>query len=250
MCVRKSASLIFSLIFSLFLAFSIGSVAQAQARRKTFVPGRRAIVVDERLSALRTLPDVKSLLEQRLRRGRAIGILSFGKGKDGQQFLRVAVTRNTRGWILAEAVVKSGNATDAERLVKLIEETTDDFVKARLARLCANEFRATKSALRCLLVLGETAERAAERLTRDARRRVGDEEPSAGLTKRDYLLNFAGLDRYNRIGITFDHSEAGDQIVYDGGAYREILKRYPRSAEASEAGLRLKRLQGVTAAAR
>lgn len=247
MCVRKSAFLASCLIMVLATSMS----AQSQTKRKIVVPGRRAIVVDERLSALRTLPDVKAPLEQRLRRGRAVGILGSGKGKAGQQFLRVAVTRNTRGWILAEAVVKSGNVTDAERLVKLIEETTDDFVKARLARLCADEFRATKLAPRCLLTLGETAERIAERLTRDAKRGVGDEEPSAaGLTKRDYLLNFAGLDRYNRIGITFDHAEPMDRIVYDGAVYREVLKRYPRSAESSEAGLRLKKLQQLTADAR
>jgi hypothetical protein len=150
--------------------------------------------------------------------------------------LRVAVSRNTRGWLLAEAVVKSGNSTDAERLLKLIEETTDDFVKARLARLCADEFRAGPQAPRCLLLLGEAASRAADRLTRDAKRRVGDEEPGAGpgagLSRRDYLLNFAGLDRYNRAGVTFDYDQRAERIVYDGEAYRELLRRYPKSAEA------------------
>jgi len=246
MCVRISAFPAFCLILVLALCLT----AQSQNRRKIVVPGQRAIVVDERLSALRTLPDVKAPLKQRLRRGRAVGILGWGKSKTGQQFLRVAVTRKTRGWILDKAVVKSGNVTDAERLVKLIQETTDDFVKARLGRLCADEFRATKLAPRCLLTLGETAERVAERLAREAKRRVGDEESDAGLTKRDYLLNFAGLDRYNRIGITFDHSAALDQIVYDGAVYREILKRYPRSVESSEAGSRLKRLQSLTATVR
>jgi hypothetical protein len=101
-----------------------------------------------------------------------------------------------------------------------------------LARLCADEFRATKHAPRCLLLLGEAAEHAAERLTRDAKRRVGDEEPSAGLSKRDYFLNFAGLDRYNRGGVTFDYDQAAERIVYDGEAYRELLRRYPKSAEA------------------
>lgn len=246
MCVRNSAFPIFSLILVFTAAVSI----QAQTKRKTVVPGRRAIVVDERLSALRTLPDVKAPLTQRLRRGRIVGILGLGKGRDGQQFLRLSVSRNTRGWILAEAIVKSGNTADAERLAKLIAETADDFVKVRLAKLCADEFRATKTAPHCLLILGETAERVAERLTRDAKRRVGEEEPGAGLTKRDYLLNFAGLDRYNRIGVTFDHSEAEDRIVYDGAAYREMLGRYPHSAEANEAGLRLKKLREVTASAR
>jgi hypothetical protein len=233
MPARISAHLFFALL-TLFSAVPL--TAEAQTKRKIFVPGQRAIIVEERLSALRAQADVKAPLEQRLRRGRAVGILGAKRGKDGQQFLRVAVSRNTRGWLLAEAVVRSGNAADAERLLKLIEETNDDFVKARLARLCADEFRTTKHAPRCLLLLGEAAEQAAERLTRDAKRRVGDEEPSEGqnpkLTKRDYFLNFAGLDRYNRGGVTFDYDQTADRIIYDGGAYRELLRRYPKSAEA------------------
>lgn len=207
---------------------------QAQ-QRKIFVPGRRAVVFDERLSALRAQPDVKAPLEQRVRRGRRVGILGAGRGKDGASYLRVAISRNQQGWLLADAVLRPGNAQDGERLLKLLAETRDDFIKARLARLCADELRAPELAARCLLTLGETAERAAERLTRDAQRRVGEEEPRAGLSKRDYFLNYVGLDRYNRGGVTFDYNEAGEKIVYDGAAYRELLRRYPRSAEAKAA---------------
>lgn len=225
MSVRVSC---WGIVFLIAISFTV----QAQTRRKTVTPGNRAVVVDERLSALRTQPDVKAPLEQRLRRGRVIGVLGARKSKDGEQFLRVSVTRNTRGWVLAEAVVKSGNSADAERLLNLIEDTDDDFVKARLAKLCADEFRATATAPRCLVKLGETAERAADRLTRDAKRRVGNEEPSAGLSKRDYFLNFVGLDRYNRIGVMFDYDAKADRIVYDGEAFRELQRRYPKSAEA------------------
>lgn len=233
MPTRYSAHLTFSLLM-LLVTTSVST--EAQTKRKTFVPGQRAVVIEERLSALRKQPDVKAPLEQRLRRGRAVGILGAKQGKDGQQFLRVAVSRNTRGWVLSEAVVKSGNSTDAERLSKLIEETTDDFTKTRLARLCVDEFRMTKQAPHCLIMLGEAAEHAADRLTREAKRRVGDEEQSVGqspnLTKRDYFLNFAGLDRYNRAGVTFDYDPTTDRILYDGEAYRELLRRYPKSAEA------------------
>ncbi|MEO6726096.1 MAG: hypothetical protein ABIU20_11085, partial [Blastocatellia bacterium] len=226
MPIRNSAHMVFSL---LTLLFTIPLTAEAQIKRKTFVPGQRAVVVEERLSALRTQADVKAPLEQRLRRGRVVGIMGAKRGKNAQQFLRVAVSRNTRGWLLAEAVVKSGNVADAERLLKLIEETSDDFTKARLARLCADEFRLTKQAPHCLVRLGEAAEHAAERLTRDAKRRVGDEESGASqspnLTKRDYFLNFAGLDRYNRAGVTFDYDQAADRFFYDGEAYRELLRR-------------------------
>lgn len=204
----------------------------AQTKRRIILPGQKAIVVDERLSALRAQPDVKASLEQRLRRGRLVGVLGATVNKSGARFLRVAVTRNTRGWVLAEAVARPGSATDAEKLMKLIEETSDDFTRARLADLYAEQFRATAAAPKALLIVGESAEKAAERLTREAKRRAGEEEPGQGLSRRDYLLNFAGLDRYNRIGVTFDYDAAADRIVYDGAAYRELLRRYPKSEEA------------------
>lgn len=221
--------------WGIVFVIAISLTAEAQTRRKSSTPGQRAVIVDERLSALRTRPDVKAPLEQRLRRGRVVGILGAKKSKEGESFLRVSVTRNTRGWVLAEAVVKAGSAADAERLLKLVEDSDDDFVKARLARLCADEFRATPAAPRCLLKLGETAERVADRLTRDAKRRVGNEEPSAGLSKRDYFLNFVGLDRYNRIGVLFEFDATAERIVYDGEAYRELAKRYPKSSEVQTA---------------
>jgi hypothetical protein len=229
----------------LWPAFTSTATANAQqlnqARRGRYVPGQRAVIIDERLSALRTRPEVKAPIIQRLRRGHVVGILGAAPNTN-PRFLRVAVTRYTRGWMMAEALVRAGRAEDAERLMKLIDETTDDFVRARLARLCADEFRHTSTAPRALLALGQAAERAAERLTREAGRRAGDEDPGAGLSKRDYLLNDASLDRYNRAGITFDYDEAADRIIYDGAAYRELLRKHPRSAEAKEAQQRLERL--------
>jgi hypothetical protein len=235
----------------LIVVFALTAVAAitatAQSERKVFVPGKRAIVFDERLSALRARPDVKAPLKQRMRRGRRIGVLGASTARDGAKFFRVAVSRNTQGWVLAEAIIRPGVAADAERLIRLIEETRDEFTKARLARLCADEFRSTNFAPKVLMILGETAEGAAERLSRDAKRRVGEDDsdagPNAGLTKRDFLLNYAGLDRYNRIGVTFDYDATSDRIVYDGAAYRELLRRYPRSAEARTAGERLEKLK-------
>src|SRR5262245_60160802 len=100
--------------------------SRIEAKRKVFVPGRRAVVIDERLSALRVQPYLKASLEQRLRRGRRVGILGAVQKKDGTIFLRVAISRHTRGWILADAVARPGSAVDANRLIKLMEETSDD----------------------------------------------------------------------------------------------------------------------------
>lgn len=217
------------------LLLTLSFTAHAQTRRRIVLPGQKAIVIDERLSALRAQPDVKAALTQRLRRGRLVGVLGATVTKSGARFLRVAATRNTRGWVLAEAVARPGSTADAEKLMKLVEETTDDFTRARLADLYAEQFRATPAAPRALLLLGEAADGAAERLTREAKRRVGEEEPGKGLNRRDYFLNFAGLDRYNRIGVTFDYDATADRIVYDGAAYRELLRRYPKSEEAKQA---------------
>jgi hypothetical protein len=235
------------LIAACAFALIAAMIATAQSERKIFLPGARAVIFDERLSALRAGPDVKARLKQRMRRGRRVGILGMATAKDGAKFFRVAVSRNTRGWVLADAVIRPGAAADAERLMRLIEETKDEFTKARLARLCADEFRATNFAPKALMILGEAAEGEAAKLSRDAKRRIGDGAsdagpdtgPNAGLARRDFMLNYAGLDRYNRIGVTFDYDAASDKIVYDGAAYRKLIRRYPQSPEAQAARKRL-----------
>jgi hypothetical protein len=212
----------------ILLIISVPLSLEVRAKRAVFVPGRRAIVFDERISALRAQPDLKAPLRQRLRRGRVVGILGAARNGSGTRFLRVAISRNTQGWVLADAVARAGVAGDAERLIELMEETKDDFTKMKLARLCADEYRATKYAPRALLILGETAEKTAARLTGEAKRRIGEAKG------RLYYLNYAGLDRYNRIGVTFDYDETGEKMIYDGKAYRELLRRYPRSEEAKK----------------
>jgi hypothetical protein len=241
--VIHSTSSWIRLIAALALVTGAAITTTAQSGRKVSLPGGRGVIFDERLSALRAQPDVKATLKQRMRRGRRVGILGAAVAKDGAKFFRVAVSRNTSGWVLADAVIRPGAAADAVRLMRLIEETKDEFTKARLARLCADEFRATNFAPKALMILGEAAEGEAERLSRDAKRRVGKDDPETGpgggpyakLTRRDFMLNYAGLDRYNRIGVTFDYDAASDRIVYDGAAYRELLRRFPRSAEAQTA---------------
>lgn len=235
-----------TLISDFTLSLPAQALAFAVKKRRQFVPGQRAIVVDDRLAALRVRPDVKAPLVQRLRYGRQVGIIGPARAsRDGMRFFPVAVTRNTRGWLPAGAVIRPHQSSDAARLSKLMDETEDIFLRARLARLCADEFRGMSVAPRALLVLGTAAEQAAERLSRAARRRVGDaaEEGSDSLNRREYALNYAGLDRYNRISVTFDYDQTLGRFVYDGAAYRELLRKYPRSAEAAEARVRLEELQ-------
>ena len=176
-----------------------------------------------------------------MRRGRRVGILGADMAKDGAKFFRVAVSRNTRGWVLADAVIRPGAAADAERLMRLIEENRGRIHEgatgeALRRRVPCDEFRAEG-----LMILGKAAEGEAERLSRDAKRRVGDDDPETGpsvrLTKRDFMLNYAGLDRFNRIGVTFDYDATSDRIVYDGAAYRDcygVIREAPKRRQQAK----------------
>jgi hypothetical protein len=200
----------------------------------------RAIVCDERLAALRRQPDIRAPIVRRLRRGRIVTVIGPARGNSEQGlFVPVAVTRRTRGWILLPAVARAGRSRDAQRILELVAESTDDFVCARLARICADEFAGTPAARAALLLLGEAAERAAERLTRTISRRSG----TSNVSDRVRWLNDPALDRYNRIRVLFELNPSGQRLVYDGGAYRELLRRYPQSAEAMVARERLASLR-------
>jgi hypothetical protein len=84
-----------------------------------------------------------------------------------------------------------------------------------------------------LQLLAAAAEEVAPKLSREASRRLGgkrDETPEIS-----YFLNYSGLDRYNRQGVRFVFDPVARQLHYDGAAWREIVRRYPRSPQAEEA---------------
>lgn len=230
---------------NLLFASAFAQTFPIKNRRKN-IAGQMAIVYDERLSALRTQPHIKAPLIMRLRRDREVGIIGAPRGiKGAPQFYPVSISRNQRGWIIVEALARPQKKQDAERLMRLLDDTKDPFTRARLARLYADEFRGSLTAATALLKLGEAAEQASLKLSRDAKKRTGepDEETDENLSQRDYLLNYVGLDRYNKIGVTFDYDETREQLIYDGNAYRELLRLYPRSSEAKIAKERLQALQ-------
>ena len=47
------------------------------------------------------------------------------------------------------------------------------------------------------------------------------------------------LDRYERSGVKFVFDPSKRELHYEGAAWREVVRRYPQSAEASEARKRL-----------
>ena len=195
------------------------------------LPGWRAIVIDERHSVLRERPNLKGPVRQRLRSGRIVGVLGTVTDREGNRFSQIAISRNIRGWMLASAIVRPGNRRDAARLLALIESTSDDHTRIRLAGICAEHFRASAEAPRALMIIAEAATRVAQRLTRDARRRAGlreSDSPVSITERRAIFLNFNGLDRYNRLGVLFDYDAGEDRLVYDGAALHTLRRRYPR----------------------
>ena len=91
-----------------------------------------------------------------------------------------------------------------------------------------------------LLLLGDTAESLAAKLSTDAARRLRDERSDA--PEFSYYLNYTGLDRYNRQGITFVFDQSTKRFHYDGAAWREVIRRYSHSSAAAEAKIKLNSL--------
>lgn len=207
--------------------------------------GRRGIVVDERLAALRRTPQLNGTLVRRLGRGRIVYIRSSRTTSEGVVFLLVKVTSRTHGWIQREAIVSPARAGDDQRLLDLIK-ASQGFDQIVRARVFLDHFPRSPLRPKVLLLLGNTAEAQAAELSRDAARRLkGITNPAKTTTTAPtftYFLNYSGLDRYNRQRVTFLFNPTTKQFHYNGAAYRELLRLHPNSAEAPEARQRLAEL--------
>jgi len=208
------------------------------AQKRKPAGGRLAIVVEERLAALRETPQLDGRLVRRLSRGRLIAIRSARITSEGVTFFLVNVSVRTRGWIQREAVVSPSRAADDQRLLRLIQ-TSSGFDQISRARIFLDHF--PRSLLRpgILLLLGDSAEKIADRLSNDAARKIGPGSGDAPVLT--YYMNYTGLDRYNRQGVKFVFNQSTKRFHYDGAAWRELIRRYPKSPEASEARKRLSR---------
>jgi hypothetical protein len=217
---------------------------RAFAQKKRVPPGGNvAVVADERLAALRASPTLNARLIRRLSRGRFVSVRATKRNGEGVLFSHVVVTRRTSGWVQSEALVMSGRDGDDARLARLIGGT-DEFERIARARIFLETFFRSPLRPRVLLALGDAAEEAAAQLTREATRRFERREiPTDGAPEFSYYLNYNGLDRYNRQGVTFTFDREKKQFHYDGAAWREIIRRYPNSPEAAEARQRLEKLK-------
>ena len=232
---RNSTSRSFLLIPLIPFLFAPSLTTRAQ----THTPSVRAVVVDERLSALRSKIGFDAPFLRRLGRGRRVTIVGAGS-RQGFHFYRVAVTRRTRGWIQREALVVPSRRGDDERLLQLILASSE-FDRIARARIFLETF--PRSVLRpgVLLMLGDEASKVALKLSRDADRRLDPTEMKAtGAPVSSYFLNYNGLDRYRKLGLVFRFDPATKHYQYDGATWLELIRRYPTSAEAREANHRLR----------
>lgn len=235
---RTITTTLLALVVSLLLC----SPSQAQKRRRAPAGGRVAVVVDERLSAVRDAPEFSANLVQRLGRGRFVAVAGARESREGVTFYRVVLTRRTSGWLQSDAVASTSRAGDDARLLRLIRGS-EEFDRISRARIFLDAF--TRSPLRpaVLLLFGDAAAEAAEKLTRDVQRRLDPREMEAGgASLASYYLNFNGLDRYRKEGIVFTFDGAAKRFHYDGASWREIVRRHPHSLEAAEARGRLSAL--------
>src|SRR5438034_6444721 len=120
----KNLTTLFLVQVSLILLFSFTTEAQTRKRRPP-QGGRTAVVVDERLSALRATPNLSGRLLQRISRGRFVAILGRKLTGDDVVFYRVKVTSRTQGWLQKEAVVSVSVAGDDRVLLSLIQSSQD-----------------------------------------------------------------------------------------------------------------------------
>lgn len=235
--LSKSVLLAVVILLSSFLP------ATSFAKRRAPAGGRVAVVIDERLSALRTAPEFSGILLRRLGRGALVAIRGEKRSRDGAVFYRVGINSRTSGWIQREALVSPSRSGDDVRLLRLIKGS-EEFDRVARARIFLDTFTGSQFRPEVLMIYAHAAEEIAGRLTRNASRRLDDGEMAAGGAPLfTYFLNYNGLDRYNRQGITFGFDAREKRFRYDGEAWEELVRRYPRSPEAAEARKKLETLR-------
>jgi hypothetical protein len=204
--------------------------------------GGIGIIVDERLSVLRDEPSFFAIPIQRMRLGRLVKILAI-KQNEGVTFLKVTGIPSNYGWIQSDAIVSKTKTGDDEKLAKLVQ-AIDGFEQIELASSFLDIF--TKSALRpaILLLYGDLIEEQARKLSTDAGKRLIRREMAATIAPlHSFYLNYVGLDRFRKLGITFLFNVETKQFHYNGKSWDELIKKYPAAEEAVEAKKRIESLK-------
>ena len=219
----------------------VGAGLNATNKNTATVRLLKAFVVDDRLSALRREPSLQSIVIRRVRLAQPVYIVSGQLNKGGTndpKFYRVAVTRRTRGWMLASAIAVPNRPGEDKRILERIENSSDPADRITLCRILIDSFGRSGLLPRAMLLLAEEAERVAKTLSQRTRRRLEEVKPGDA-SLRDFYLSDAMLDRYSRLGVFFEFNESAGELLYNGKAYRDIVRRFPGAEEAGIARTRL-----------
>lgn len=246
-------SRLLTITFAVSIVFAVTAEAQRRARPSASKPastspprpreiGSTAVVMDETLSVLRKKPSLFAESIQRMRRGRAVKILSVTEA-DGVTFFRVTAPPSSAGWVQADAVFGKFRDGDDTRLARLVQASSG-FDQVELAAAFFELFPQSQFRPAILLLYGDLLEEAAAKLSRDAGSRLGRREMAASAAPmHSYYLNFNMLDRYRKLGIIFLFNPNTRFYHYEGTSWREIISRFPANSEAAEARKRIDSLK-------
>jgi len=246
-------SLLFSISLLLSLAFTTNIEAQKRrvfpkptknsiAAQKSVEKSNKAVVVDERLSVLRSQPSLFAMPLQRMRSGRIVSVIG-SKEADGVTFYRVTALPNNVGWVQSDAVFGKFRRGDDERLAKLVQ-SSEGFEQIERAQIFLETFPNSTLKPAILLLLGDLMEEIALKLSSDAARRLDRREMAAsGAPLHSFYLNYVSLDRFRKLKVNFLFNSNAKLLHYDGASWREIVGKSPKSAEAIEAQKRLDALK-------
>lgn len=246
-----------SSLFSIFLFVFLVFVSNVEAQKRRVLPtptknpnaaqkltgkSNTAVVVDERLSVLRSQPSLFAMPLQRMRSGRVVSITGT-KEADGVTFYRITAVPNNSGWVQSDAVFGKFRSGDDERLAKLVQ-SSDGFEQIERAQIFLDTFPNSTLKPAILLLLGDLMEEIALKLSSDATRRLDRREMAAsGAPLHSFYLNFVPLDRYRKLNVNFLFNPKARLLHYDGASWSEIVEKFPKSAEAIEAQKRLDSLK-------
>lgn len=229
---------------SLALVFVCLIPVSAQKRRsisKIRVVAQTAVVIDESLSVLRMQPSLYALPMQRMRLGRRVQILGVAEA-DGVRFYKVAAP-SRQGWVQSDAVAAKSRSDDEVRLSRLLQ-AAQGFDQLRLTSEFLRMYPKSQFRPAVLLLFGDLLENAAAKLSHGAALRLNRREIAAsGAPLHSFYLNFAMLDRYSKLGVTFLFNASTRTFHYNGWSWAEIVRKYPASNESAEARKRLESLK-------
>lgn len=243
----------FFIAIIVLLFFGLDAQAQKRSKKNTNPKnsrsvlsnqiGNKAIVIDDRLSLLLSAPSLFAAPVQRMRIGRSVVILEE-KTADGVTFYKISAPPIRSGWVQSDAVAGTFRKDDDIRLVKLIQ-ANEDFEQIQKIKIFLDLFPKSKLRPAVLLLLGDIMEETAQRVTKDASRKLDRREMAAsGAPLHSFYLNYVSLDRYRKLGFGFLYNAETKTIHYDGASWDEIVTKFPDSNEVVEARKRIDELKG------